>query len=186
MRLNLSSFTLVGATTRAGQLSAPLRDRFGVVFRLQLYSSEELKNIILRSASLLNIGCTESGALQLGCRARGTPRIANRLLKRARDFAQVVGSGVIDENIVNLTLDKLGVDKVGLESLDIKILKVIVENYGGGPVGIDAISSLIGEETVTVEDVYEPYLLQLGFIARTPRGRCATSRAYKYLGIERK
>lgn len=185
LRLNLSPFTLVGATTRAGQLSAPLRDRFGVVFRLQLYSNDELKNIILRSASLLNIACTEGGALQLGCRARGTPRIANRLLKRARDFAQVLGSGVIDENIVNLTLDKLGVDRVGLESLDIKILKVIVENYGGGPVGIDAISSLIGEEAVTVEDVYEPYLLQLGFIARTPRGRCATSKAYKYLGIEK-
>ena len=184
IRLSLSNFTLIGATTRAGQLSAPLRDRFGVIFRLQMYDVKELKEIILRSAKLLNVECLETSAEKLSKRARKTPRIANRLLKRARDFAQVVGDGVINDYIVNLTLEKLNVDELGLEKLDIKILKTIVEDYEGGPVGIEAISSLIGEDVVTIEDVYEPYLMQLGFITRTPRGRCVTKKACEYLGLK--
>ena len=183
IRLSLPQFTLIGATTRVGQLSAPLRDRFGVIFRLQMYNVDELKMIILRSARLLEINCEENSAIELSKRARGTPRIANRLLKRSRDFAQVVGNGNIDIDIVNKTLKSLNVDGLGLEGLDIEILKVIIENYDGGPVGIDAISSLIGEDVVTIEDVYEPYLMQKGFISRTKRGRCATKKAYKYLGI---
>ena len=183
IRLSLPQFTLIGATTRAGQLSAPLRDRFGVVFRLQMYDVEELKTIVLRSAKLLGVECENCSAMEIAKRARGTPRIANRLLKRSRDFAQVIGDGKIDVSIVEKTLNSLNVDEFGLEGLDIKILKTIVEDYGGGPVGIDSISSLIGEDVITIEDVYEPYLMQLGFITRTKRGRCATEKAYKYLGI---
>ena len=184
IRLSLSNFTLIGATTRVGQISAPLRDRFGVIFRLQMYSIEELKTIILRSAKLLKVRCSDEAAVELGKRSRGTPRIANRFLKRSRDFAQVVGNGEIDVSIVNTTLSNLKVDEKGLERLDIVILKTIIENYNGGPVGIDAISSLVGEDSVTIEDVYEPYLMQLGFIIRTPRGRCVTNKAYKYLGLK--
>ena len=186
IRLSLPQFTLIGATTRAGQLSAPLRDRFGINFRLQMYEVFELKTIVLRSAKLLEIVCEDSSALEIAKRARGTPRIANRLLKRCRDFAQVVGDGEIDFSIVEKTLKSLNVDEFGLEGLDIKILKTIIENYDGGPVGIDSISSLIGEDVVTIEDVYEPYLMQLGLISRTKRGRCATQKAYKYLGIVKK
>ena len=185
IRLSLAQFTLIGATTRVGLLSSPLRDRFGVIFRLQMYDVMELKKIVLRSAKLLGVGCDELSATEIAKRSRGTPRIANRLLKRSRDFAQVVGEGHIDCEMVNVTLKKLNVDYLGLEPLDVKILKTIIENYGGGPVGVDAIASLIGEDSRTVEDVYEPYLMQIGFIIRTPRGRCATDKAYKYLGVEK-
>lgn len=183
IRLSLAQFTLIGATTKTGLLSSPLRDRFGVIFRLQMYSVEELKQIILQSAKILGVSCSEDGALELSKRARATPRIANRLLKRARDFAQVVGEGKIDLKIVEITLKNLKVDKLGLEGLDVKILDAIVKNYNGGPVGLEAISSLIGEDSKTIEDVYEPYLMQLGFITRTPRGRCVTQKAYEYLKI---
>ncbi|MDE5853380.1 MAG: Holliday junction branch migration DNA helicase RuvB, partial [Oscillospiraceae bacterium] len=184
IRLDLPKFTLVGATTRAGQLSAPLRDRFGVILRLELYKPDELQKIIMRSATLLGIDCESDGAYELAKRSRGTPRIANRLLKRARDFAQVLGNGVITLEIVNIALDRLGIDELGLEPLDIKMLKMMIDNYDGGPVGLETIAALLGEESVTIEDVYEPYLMQLGFISRTPRGRCITSKAYKHLGIE--
>ena len=185
IRLSLAQFTLIGATTRVGLLSSPLRDRFGVIFRLQMYDVMELKKIVLRSAKLLGVGCDELSATEIAKRSRGTPRIANRLLKRSRDFAQVVGEGHIDCEMVNVTLKKLNVDYLGLEPLDVKILKTIIENYAGGPVGVDAIASLIGEDSRTVEDVYEPYLMQIGFLIRTPRGRCATDKAYKYLGVEK-
>ncbi len=184
IRLDLPKFTLVGATTRAGQLSAPLRDRFGVILRLELYKPNELQKIIMRSATLLGIDCESDGAYELAKRSRGTPRIANRLLKRARDFAQVLGNGVITLEIVNIALNRLGIDELGLEPLDIKMLKMMIDNYDGGPVGLETIAALLGEESVTIEDVYEPYLMQLGFISRTPRGRCITSKAYKHLGIE--
>lgn len=183
IRLSLAQFTLIGATTKTGLLSSPLRDRFGVIFRLQMYSVEELKQIILQSAKILGVSCSEDGALELSKRSRATPRIANRLLKRARDFAQVVGEGKIDLKIVETTLKNLRVDKLGLEGLDVKILDAIVKNYNGGPVGLEAIGSLIGEDSKTIEDVYEPYLMQLGFITRTPRGRCATQKAYEYLKV---
>ena len=183
IRLSLAQFTLIGATTKTGLLSSPLRDRFGVIFRLQMYTVDELKKIILQSAKFLGVSCSEDGAVELAKRARATPRIANRLLKRARDFAQVVGEGKIDLKIVETTLKNLKVDKLGLEGLDVKILDAIVKNYDGGPVGLEAISSLIGEDSKTIEDVYEPYLMQLGFITRTPRGRCATKKAYEYLKI---
>lgn len=184
IRLDLPKFTLVGATTRAGQLSAPLRDRFGVILRLELYKPNELQKIIMRSATLLGIDCESDGAYELAKRSRGTPRIANRLLKRARDFAQVLGNGIITLEIVNIALNRLGIDELGLEPLDIKMLKMMIDNYDGGPVGLETIAALLGEESVTIEDVYEPYLMQLGFISRTPRGRCITSKAYKHLGIE--
>ncbi len=183
IRLSLAQFTLIGATTRVGQLSSPLRDRFGVIFRLNMYDVDELKKIILRSSKLLGVGCDELSATEIAKRSRGTPRIANRLLKRSRDFAQVVGDGHVDFGMVNMTLKKLNVDNLGLEPLDVKILKTIVENYSGGPVGVEAIGSLIGEDARTIEDVYEPYLMQIGFIIRTPRGRCVTNKAYEYLGV---
>lgn len=185
IRLDLPKFTLVGATTRAGQLSAPLRDRFGVILRLELYNPEELKTIIMRSAKLLSIKCEPDGAYELGKRSRGTPRIANRLLKRTRDFAQVLGDDIINYDIVQTSLNRLGVDEKGLEPLDIKLLKTMISNYSGGPVGLETIAALLGEESVTIEDVYEPYLMQLGFLTRTPRGRCVTSKAYEYLKIEK-
>ena len=185
IRLDLPKFTLVGATTRAGQLSAPLRDRFGVILRLELYNPEELKTIIMRSAKLLNIQCEPDGAYELGKRSRGTPRIANRLLKRSRDFAQVLGDDIINYDIVQMALNRLGIDEKGLEPLDIKMLKTMINNYSGGPVGLETIAALLGEESVTIEDVYEPYLMQLGFLTRTPRGRCVTTKAYEYLKIEK-
>ena len=184
IRLDLPKFTLIGATTRAGQISAPLRDRFGVILRLDLYTPEQLKLIIMRSAKLLKIDCEPGAAYELGKRSRGTPRIANRLLKRSRDFAQVLGNGVIDCEIVQTALKRLGIDEKGLEPLDIKLLKTIIENYSGGPIGLETIAVLLGEEPVTIEDVYEPFLMQLGFLYRTPRGRCVAPKAYEYLGIE--
>ncbi|MBE6733743.1 MAG: Holliday junction branch migration DNA helicase RuvB [Ruminococcaceae bacterium] len=181
--LPLPKFTLVGATTRAGQLSAPLRDRFGVVLRLELYKPEELAEIITRSAGILGIGIDKGGAMELASRSRGTPRIANRLLKRVRDFAQVMSDGTITYEIAKTALDRLEIDSLGLDSSDRRMLTAMIRNYGGGPVGLDTIAAAIGEEAVTIEDVYEPYLMQIGFISRTPRGRCVTSLAYEHLGI---
>ncbi len=183
IRLDLPHFTLVGATTRSGQLSAPLRDRFGVVLRLELYSPEELGKIVTRSANILGIGIEKEGALEIASRSRGTPRIANRLLKRARDFAEVVGNGTISSESANLALSRMEIDKLGLDNIDRLLLTSMVKNYNGGPVGLETIAATIGEESVTVEDVYEPYLLQLGFISKTPRGRVVTPAGYNHLGI---
>lgn len=184
IRLDLSKFTLIGATTRAGSLSAPLRNRFGVVSKFEMYSIDELKEIIRRSSGILNISIDEESMTEMAKRSRGTPRVANRLLKRVRDFSQVKGSGVIDIDITNKTLSSLGIDKEGLEGLDREILKVIIQRFKGGPVGIDTISAAIGEEKVTIEDVYEPYLIQAGFLHRTQKGRVASDLAYRHLGIE--
>jgi len=184
LRIDLPKFTLVGATTRSGQLTAPLRDRFGVLLRLELYTHEQLCDIIQRSAVILGIPCEKAGAVELARRARGTPRIANRLLKRVRDFAEVMGNGRITEDIAKIALDRLEIDSLGLDSMDKRMLNMIITGYGGGPVGLETLAAAIGEEAVTLEDVCEPYLMQLGFISRTPRGRCATLGAYKHLGIE--
>ncbi len=184
IRIDLPKFTLVGATTRAGQLTAPLRDRFGVMLRLELYTQEQLAEIILRSAGILEISCTRDGAMELAKRSRGTPRIANRLLKRVRDFAQVMGNGTVEREIVDTALDKLEIDELGLDSIDRRMLTTIIRNYGGGPVGLETLAAALGEESVTLEDVYEPYLLQLGFLSRTPRGRCATDLAYEHLHLQ--
>ncbi|MBE6877201.1 MAG: Holliday junction branch migration DNA helicase RuvB, partial [Ruminococcus sp.] len=182
LRVDLPEFTLVGATTRAGQLSAPLRDRFGIVQRLELYTPEQLTDIIRRSAQILGIPCTADGALELARRSRGTPRIANRLLKRVRDFADVIGNGEITEEIAGKALDRLEIDELGLDSNDRRMLDMIIKGYGGGPVGLETLASALGEEAVTLEDVCEPFLMQLGFLSRTPRGRCATQLAYQHLG----
>ncbi len=184
IRIDLPRFTLVGATTRAGQLSAPLRDRFGVVFRLELYTPEELSRIVTRSAGILGIPCEAEGAMELARRSRGTPRIANRFLKRVRDFAQVQGSGVITPEIAAEALERLEVDYLGLDRIDRRILSTIIQNYAGGPVGLDTLAAAVGEESVTLEDVYEPYLMQIGFLTRTPRGRCVTRLAYNHLHLE--
>ena len=184
IRIDLPRFTLVGATTRAGQLSAPLRDRFGVVFRLELYTPEELSKIVTRSAGILGIPCEAEGAMELARRSRGTPRIANRFLKRVRDFAQVQGSGVITPEIAAEALERLEVDYLGLDRIDRRILSTIIQNYAGGPVGLDTLAAAVGEESVTLEDVYEPYLMQIGFLTRTPRGRCVTRLAYNHLHLE--
>ena len=183
IRIDLPHFTLVGATTRAGQLSAPLRDRFGVVFRLELYTPEELSQIVTRSAGILGIPCEAEGAMELARRSRGTPRIANRFLKRVRDFAQVQGSGTITPGIAAEALERLEVDYLGLDRVDRRILSTIIQNYAGGPVGLDTLAAAVGEESVTLEDVYEPYLMQIGFLARTPRGRCVTRLAYNHLHL---
>lgn len=183
IRVDLPKFTLVGATTRAGQLTSPLRDRFGIIQRLELYSPEQLCDIIRRSSMLLGIPCEYDGAMELARRARGTPRIANRLLKRVRDFADVMGDGRISRQIACTALDKLEIDELGLDSLDKRMLQMIIKGYNGGPVGLETLASAIGEEAVTLEDVCEPYLMQLGFLSRTPRGRCATQLAYQHLGI---
>lgn len=185
IRLDLKKFTLVGATTRAGQLTAPLRDRFGVVLRLELYTPHELAQIVTRSAGILGIDIDNDGALEIASRSRGTPRIANRLLKRARDFAQVVGSGMITESDARLALSRMEIDELGLDNIDRLILTTMINNYNGGPVGLETIAAAIGEEAITIEDVYEPYLMQIGFIGRTPRGRVVTNAAYTHLGIER-
>lgn len=182
IRLDLPNFTLVGATTRAGQLSAPLRDRFGVIFRLELYSAEELARIINRSAGILDIEIENDGSVEIASRARGTPRIANRLLKRARDFAQVMGNGVITHDGAKLALDRMEIDELGLDSIDRLILTSMIKNYNGGPVGLDTIAAAIGEESITIEDVYEPYLMQIGFLSRTPRGRMVTPAGYAHVG----
>lgn len=184
IRLDLSKFTLIGATTRAGSLSAPLRDRFGVMSKFEMYTVDELREIIKRSSEILNIGIDEDSLTEMARRSRGTPRVANRLLKRVRDFCQVKGSGFIDLEITNKTLNSLGIDKEGLEGLDREILKIIIERFHGGPVGIDTISASIGEERVTIEDVYEPYLIQAGYLHRTQKGRVASELAYKHLGLE--
>lgn len=183
IRLDLKRFTLIGATTRAGQLSAPLRDRFGVILRLELYSPEELARIVKRSAGILNIGIDDDGALEIASRSRGTPRIANRLLKRARDYAEVMGNGVIDVEAAQNALSRMEIDELGLDLVDRNLMKAMIENYNGGPVGLETIAAMIGEEAVTIEDVYEPYLMQLGFIVRTPRGRKVTPLGYRHLGI---
>ena len=174
IRIDLPKFTLVGATTRAGQLTAPLRDRFGVILRLEMYTTEELAQIIRRSATILGIPCDMGGSIELAKRSRGTPRIANRLLKRCRDFAQVMGSGVITEKIAKEALDRQEIDELGLDAIDRRMLSTIIRTYGGGPVGLETLAAAIGEEAVTLEDVYEPYLMQIGFLSRTPRGRCVT------------
>ena len=183
IRIPLKPFTLIGATTRAGQLSSPLRDRFGVLFRLELYTPEELASIVTRSAGILNTEITEDGAFEISRRSRGTPRIANRLLKRVRDFADIKGDGIIDRAIADMALKSLDVDELGLDSTDKRMLEAIIKHFNGGPVGLDTLAAITNEETVTLEDVYEPYLLQLGFLNRTPRGRVATASAYKHLGV---
>lgn len=183
IRMPLKHFTLIGATTRAGQLTTPLRDRFGILLRLQLYTNEELTKIITRSAGILGIEIDESGARELSRRSRGTPRIANRLLKRVRDYAQVEGDGVITKKITDYALQQLEIDELGLDNLDRKMLTTIIKIYNGGPVGLETLAATVGEESVTIEDVYEPYLMQLGFLSRTPRGRCCTPLAYEHLGI---
>ena len=181
IRLDLPRFTLIGATTRAGQLSAPLRDRFGVVLRLELYTPEELSQIITRSAAILNVDIVPEGAYEIARRSRGTPRIANRMLRRVRDFAQVKADGVITKDVADQALCALEIDHLGLDPIDRRMLGAVIENYGGGPVGLETLAATIGEEAVTLEDVYEPYLMQLGFLTRTPRGRCVTAKAYQHL-----
>lgn len=183
IRLDLPKFTLIGATTRAGSLSAPLRDRFGVTLRLELYSPEELAKIVTRSAGILNVSIEPEGAMEIARRSRGTPRIANRMLRRVRDFAQVMADGVITKSVADKALLALEVDYLGLDNVDRRMLQAIIENYGGGPVGLDTLAATIGEESVTLEDVYEPYLMQIGFLTRTPRGRCVTQKAYAHLHI---
>ena len=181
--LPLPKFTLVGATTRAGQLTAPLRDRFGVVLRLEMYTPEELATIVSRSAKILGIETNQEGALEIASRSRGTPRIANRLLKRVRDFAQVMSDGVITYETAKVALDKLEIDELGLDGNDRRMLETLIRFYKGGPVGLETLAAATGEEAVTIEDVYEPYLMQIGFLSRTPRGRCATHAAYLHLGM---
>ena len=183
IRLDLPKFTLIGATTRAGQLSSPLRDRFGVQLRLELYTPEELQAIVTRTANILGVDIEPSGAMEIARRSRGTPRIANRILKRVRDFAQVKGSGKVDRMMADVALSALEIDGLGLDRTDRRMLESIIRNFRGGPVGLETLAATIGEESVTLEDVYEPYLLQIGFLNRTPRGRCVTMKAYEHLGI---
>lgn len=183
IRLPLPHFTLIGATTRAGQLTTPLRDRFGVLLKLDLYSCEELAQIVRRSAGILNLPITEDGALEIASRSRGTPRIANRLLKRVRDFAQVRGDGTITLESAKYALNMLEIDELGLDNVDRRMLQTIIDFYDGGPVGLDTLAATVGEEAITLEDVYEPYLMQIGFLSRTPRGRCVTRLGYEHLGV---
>ena len=183
IRLDLPRFTLIGATTRAGQLSSPLRDRFGVQLRLELYTPEELQAIVTRTAGILGVDIEPSGAMEIARRSRGTPRIANRILKRVRDFAQVKGSGCVDRHMADVALSALEIAGLGLDRTDRRMLESIIRNFRGGPVGLETLAATIGEESVTLEDVYEPYLLQIGFLNRTPRGRCVTMKAYEHLGI---
>ena len=184
IHLPLQHFTLIGATTRAGQLSAPLRDRFGVIARLEMYTPEELSRTVTRSAKILDVPCDPAGALEIATRSRGTPRIANRMLKRVRDFAVVLNDGVIDRATAGEALNRMEVDALGLDMVDRRLLEAMIRHYNGGPVGLDTLAAVIGEESVTIEDVYEPYLMQLGFINRTPRGRVVLPAAYAHLGIE--
>ena len=184
IRLDLPRFTLIGATTRAGQISAPLRDRFGVLSRLELYKPEELKDIVIRSAGILGIPVEPDGAMEIAKRSRGTPRIVNRLLKRVRDYAEVRGNGVITREIADMALQALEIDELGLDAIDRRMLESIIRNFGGGPVGLETLAATIGEEAITLEDVYEPYLLQIGFLSRTPRGRMVTPNAYYHLGLK--
>ena len=184
IRINLPQFTLIGATTRAGQISSPLRDRFGVQLKLEMYSHEELAKIIMRSAGILGIDCTLDGAITLAKCSRGTPRVANRLLRRVRDFAQIKGNGVIDYDIAMASLERMEIDSLGLDNLDRTLMRAIINMYSGGPVGLETLAAAIGEEAITLEDVCEPYLMQLGFLSRTPRGRVVTNLAYKHLGMK--
>lgn len=184
IRLDLPKFTLVGATTRAGMLTAPLRDRFGVVNRLEFYNVTELMQIILRSAAVLGVSIDDEGALEIAKRSRGTPRLANRLLKRVRDFAQVEGDGAIDYDVAKTALDRLEVDSMGLDNTDRNILETMIHKFGGGPVGLDTLAAAIGEDSGTLEEVYEPYLIKNGFINRTPRGRIVTEHCYRHFGLE--
>ena len=184
IRINLPRFTLVGATTRAGQITGPLRDRFGVLLKLELYSPDELSNIIIRSAGILDQPITPEGAYELAKCSRGTPRVANRFLKRVRDFATVLGDGVIDRDVALLSLKRMDVDALGLDELDRSLLRAIIEMYNGGPVGLETLAAALGEEAVTLEDLCEPYLMQMGFLTRTPWGRCATRLAYEHLGLK--
>lgn len=183
IRINLPKFTLIGATTRAGQISSPLRDRFGVILKLEMYNHEELTRIVQRSAGILKIECTKDGAIELAKCSRGTPRIANRLLKRARDFAQVRGNGIIDRDVAEDALSRMDIDSLGLDTLDRAVMQTIIKMYAGGPVGLETLAAAIGEEAITLEDVCEPYLMQLGFLSRTPRGRMVTDLAYRHLDI---
>ncbi len=183
IRIDLPRFTLIGATTRAGQMTTPLRDRFGVILKLELYSPEELATIVRRNAGILDMEITDDGAIEIAGRSRGTPRIANRLLKRVRDFAQVKGDGAIDSNIANYALNRLEIDALGLDNVDRRMLETIIKFYDGGPVGLETLAATVGEEAVTLEDMYEPYLMQIGFLSRTPRGRCVTRMAYEHLGL---
>ena len=184
IRLDLPRFTLIGATTRSGQLTAPLRDRFGVALRLELYTPQELAQIVRRSAGILKVDIEDEGAMEIARRSRGTPRIANRMLRRVRDFAQVKADGVITREVADAALRALEIDYLGLDPVDRRMLRAIIENYGGGPVGLDTLAATIGEESVTLEDVYEPYLMQIGFLTRTPRGRCVTRKAYEHLHMD--
>ena len=184
IRIDVPHFTLVGATTRSGQLTAPLRDRFGVLLRLELYTPEQLAEIVIRSAGILGIDIDRDGALEIASRSRGTPRIANRLLKRVRDIAQVEYDGFINEEVAQAALNRFEIDELGLDDFDRRMLRTIIEHYSGGPVGLDTLAAAIGEEAVTIEDVYEPYLMQIGFLSRTARGRCVTPAAYEHLGIK--
>ncbi|NLB82106.1 MAG: Holliday junction branch migration DNA helicase RuvB [Clostridiaceae bacterium] len=185
IRLDLPKFTLIGATTRSGQLSSPLRDRFGIVSRLELYTTDELATIVGRSAGILKVPIDSQGKNEIALRSRGTPRIANRLLRRVRDFAQVKADGKITKEIVDKALDMLDVDKIGLDKIDKQAMLAIINDFGGGPVGLDTLAAMVGEDALTIEDVYEPYLMQLGFLNRTPRGRVATKPAYDYFGVPR-
>lgn len=185
IRLDLPRFTLIGATTRAGQLSAPLRDRFGVSLRLELYTTEELQRIVTRSAALLGMEIDPDGAREIASRSRGTPRIANRMLRRVRDFAQIFYDGIITRDAADDALSRLEIDHLGLDTIDRRMLTAIIKHYGGGPVGLETLAATIGEEAITLEDVYEPYLMQLGFLTRTPRGRCVTAEAYEHLHLDR-
>lgn len=184
VRLDLPKFTLIGATTRTGLLTAPLRDRFGVISRLELYSPEQLNEIVRRSARVLGTAIDESGSMEIAMRSRGTPRIANRLLKRVRDYAQIKGDGIITKEIADIALGAMEIDKIGLDMIDRRMMMFIIENFGGGPVGLETLAASIGEDANTIEDVYEPYLLQMGFLNRTPRGRMATPKAYEHFGIK--
>jgi Holliday junction DNA helicase RuvB len=184
IRIDLPRFTLIGATTRAGQLTTPLRDRFGVILKLELNTPEELATIVRRSANILGLPVTDDGAYEIASRSRGTPRIANRLLKRVRDFEQVEGKDAIDSQIANYALQKLEIDQLGLDNTDRKMLETIIKFYNGGPVGLETLAATVDEEAITLEDVYEPYLLQIGFLSRTPRGRCVTRLAYEHLGLK--
>ncbi len=184
IRLDLPKFTLVGATTKAGNIAAPLRDRFGIINRLELYDKNQLKSIVKRSASILKIDITDKGAEEIASRSRGTPRIANRLLKRVRDFAEVSADGIVTDKIADVALRSLDIDNLGLDNIDIKMLEAIIRKFAGGPVGVETLAATIGEDSNTIEDVYEPYLMQIGFVNRTPRGRTATRLAYEHLGIE--
>lgn len=182
-RINLQRFTLIGATTRAGQLTSPLRDRFGVMLKLELYRAEEIAEIVRRSASILGVDCDGDGAAEIARRSRGTPRIANRLLKRVRDFAEVLGDGRITRSAAADALERMDIDELGLDRLDRRLMRAVIENYGGGPVGLETLAAMLGEEAVTLEDVCEPYLMQIGYLSRTPRGRCVTAAAYRHLGL---